>query len=35
MKNQMIATKEKEINLRQKTEKNIIIYNYETGAYNE
>lgn len=35
MKNQMIQTKEKEIILQNKINKNIVIYNYEVGEYNE
>jgi len=35
IKNQMIATKEKEIRLQSLKNKNIVIYNYEVGEYNE
>ena len=35
IKNQMIQTKEKEITLQNKINKNIVIYNYEVGEYNE
>jgi len=35
MKNQMIKTREKEILLQNKIDKNIVLYNYETGKYNE
>ena len=35
IKNQMISTKEKLIEIQTQKEKNIIGYNYLTGAYNE
>ena len=35
IKNQMISTQEKLINIQTQKEKNIIRYNYLTGAYNE
>jgi len=35
IKNQMIQTKEKEITLQNKINKNIVIYNYEVGEYND
>jgi len=35
IKNQMIRTKEKEIRLQSQKNKNIVIYNYEAGEYNE
>ena len=35
IKNQMIQTKAKEISLQNKINKNIVIYNYEVGEYNE
>jgi len=35
IKNQMIQTKEKEINLQNKIDSDIVLYNYETGEYNE
>ncbi|QOP42446.1 TolC family protein [Sulfurimonas sediminis] len=35
IKNQMIQTKEKKIMLENKINKNIVIYNYEVGEYNE
>jgi len=35
IKNQMIQTKEKEINLQNKINSDIVLYNYATGEYNE
>jgi cobalt-zinc-cadmium efflux system outer membrane protein len=35
IKNRMIGTKEKEIRLQSQRNKNIVIYNYEVGEYNE
>ncbi|QOP44794.1 TolC family protein [Sulfurimonas paralvinellae] len=35
IKNQMIETKEKEIRLQSLKNKNIVMYNYEVGEYNE
>ncbi|UCN00355.1 TolC family protein [Sulfurimonas sp. SWIR-19] len=35
IKNQMIQTKEKKIMLENKINKNIVLYNYEVGEYNE
>jgi cobalt-zinc-cadmium efflux system outer membrane protein len=35
IKNQMLQTKEKEIMLQNKINKNIVMYNYEVGEYNE
>jgi len=35
IKNQMIQTKEKKIMLENKINKNIVMYNYEVGEYNE
>ena len=35
IKNQIIATREKEILLQTKIDRNIVLYNYEIGEYNE
>ncbi|XXF43019.1 TolC family protein [Sulfurimonas sp. NW9] len=35
IKNQMIQTKEKKIILENKINRNIVLYNYEVGEYNE